>query len=125
MENKTQTIEAMLTVDDMEQNDNKKVQYKTLTVHGAKYRTLYTKKYENRKKWEKPDENKMFSFIPGTISKIFVEKGEKVKKGQRLLILEAMKMMNNIISPMDGIIKKIKVKEGDRIPKGFEMIEFE
>ena len=45
---------------------------KSLAVESGKYRTLLTRKFENRKKWEYPDEKKILSFIPGTILKIFV-----------------------------------------------------
>ena len=125
MESKMSTDDPIVTIDPEEESEGKKLHFKTLIVHGAKYRTLLTKKYENRQKWEKPNENLVKSFIPGTISKIFVKEGQIVKKGQRLLILEAMKMMNNITAYSDGVLGKIHVKEGDRIPKGFIMMEFE
>ncbi len=47
--------------------------------------------------------------------KPFVEVGSKVKKGQVVCIIEAMKIMNEITSPFDGIIKEIMVKNGDVI----------
>ena len=116
---------AVLDKNTEETKDSKTPELKKLVVHGATYLTQYTKKYENRKKWEKTNDNLVISFIPGTINKVFAKKGEKVKKGKSLLILEAMKMMNDITSPKDGVIKKIHVNTGDRIPKGFVMIEFE
>lgn len=119
------STDDIMTIDNLEEGNGKKIQFKTLVVHGAKYRTLLTKKYENRKKWEKANENQVKSFIPGTISKIFVKEGDKVSKGQRLLILEAMKMMNDITAHTDGTIGKIYIKEGDRIPKGLVMLEYE
>ena len=51
---------------------------KTLIIEGAKYKTTFTKKFENREKWEAPNFNHIFSFIPGTIIDIFVKKGDKV-----------------------------------------------
>ena len=45
----------------------------------------------------------------------FIEVGQSVKKGQVLLIIEAMKIMNEITSPMNGVIKEIHVKNGDII----------
>ncbi len=98
---------------------------KTLIVHGTKYKTLFTNKYENRKKWYKPNEKHILSFIPGTINEVFIRNGEKVKKGQPLLVMEAMKMENTIFSPHDGTIKLVQVKEHDKVPKGVLMIEFE
>ena len=63
--------------------------------------------------------------MPGKVVKITVSVGEKVSKGQPLLILEAMKMENEIKSNMDGIIKSIHVKEGDALQSGVLMIEME
>ena len=104
---------------------DKKVRCKTLIIHGGKYKTTFTKKFENRKKWTKPDENLLFSYIPGTIVDIKVQEGDVVRLGEPMLEFEAMKMLNTIAVPHDGVIKKIHVKVGDRIPKGFLMLEFE
>ena len=102
-----------------------KPKFKTLTIEGTKYRTLLSGKFENRKSWENPDINKIYSFIPGTILKIYIEPGQEVKEGQNMLILEAMKMQNRIQIPFNGKIKDVYVKEGDKIPKGCLMVEFE
>ena len=98
---------------------------KELIIQGTTYYTTYTRKYENRKKWTKPDEKKIISFIPGTVKNILVKEGDHMMAAEKLIVLEAMKMMNTIYSPFDGIIKSIYVKEGDRVPKGTIMIEFE
>jgi len=104
---------------------NKKLRCKTLMIHGEKYRTTYTHKFENRKVWVKPNHYHILSYIPGTIDEIYVKEGQRVKKGDKILKLEAMKMLNTIEVHADGIIRKINIKTGDRIPKGFVMIEFE
>jgi len=109
----------------MDECGSKKVRCKTLIIHGVKYRTTFTKKYENRKSWVKPNHKNVLSYIPGTIDEIYVREGDKVKKGEKMLMLEAMKMLNTIEVPANGKIRKINVKTGDRIPKGFVMIEFE
>ncbi|WP_163716596.1 acetyl-CoA carboxylase biotin carboxyl carrier protein subunit [Mangrovibacterium lignilyticum] len=97
--------------------------FETIIVHSAVYKTEYTEKYRRRIKWEKPDENQLHSFIPGTIIDVFVKPGDKLKEGDPLLILEAMKMHNLVQMPFDGKIATIKVKAGDKIPKGTLMIE--
>lgn len=104
---------------------NLKGKCKTLIVHGTKYKTLYSNKYQNRKKWNKPNEKHIISFIPGTVNEVFVRNGEKVRKDQPLLVLEAMKMENTIFAPQTGTVKLVQVKPQDRVPKGFLMIEFE
>lgn len=100
-------------------------QFETFIVHSAKYQTLLTKKYKNRKKWEPKNEKHVLSFIPGTILKVLVKDNEKVQKDQPLLILEAMKMENTMFAPEAVTIKKIHINEGDKIPKGKLLIEFE
>lgn len=109
------------------ENEVKKAapKFKTFQLHGTKYRTLITERFEKRTPWEKADPKKIFSFIPGTIIKMYIKEGAKIKEGDKMLILEAMKMRNEINCPFDGVIKSINVKEGDRIPKGELMIEFE
>ena len=56
--------------------------------------------------------------IPGLVSRLFVKKGDRVKVNQRLFILEAMKMENEIDSPFAGIINNIHIKSGDKVEKG-------
>ncbi|MEE9361102.1 MAG: biotin/lipoyl-containing protein [Cellulophaga sp.] len=63
--------------------------------------------------------------MPGLILDIIVEVGQEVKKGDTLLILEAMKMENSITSPRDGNIKLLKKSKGSTIEKGDLLIEFE
>jgi len=63
--------------------------------------------------------------MPGKVVKIFKKEGEKVSKGETVLILEAMKMENEIKSGTDGIIKSINTKEGQALEAGFLMVEIE
>lgn len=53
--------------------------------------------------------------LPGVIIDIKVREGDKVKVGDTLLILEAMKMENNIDSDKEGVIKELKVRNGDSV----------
>ncbi|MBK0379817.1 acetyl-CoA carboxylase biotin carboxyl carrier protein subunit [Mucilaginibacter segetis] len=62
--------------------------------------------------------------MPGLVLKIFTEPGAEIKKGENLLVLEAMKMENIIKSPADVIVKSIKVKPGDKVEKGQILIMF-
>jgi biotin carboxyl carrier protein len=106
-------------------DDGTKVRFNTLEVHGIKYKTLFTEKYKNRKKWEEPDFRKILSVISGTVIKIYVKEGQKVKEGELMMVLEAMKMQNKICFPMDGVVKKIYVTEEEKVPKGHLMIELQ
>ncbi|MDQ2711788.1 MAG: pyruvate carboxylase, partial [Acidobacteriota bacterium] len=53
--------------------------------------------------------------IPGAITTVFVQSGEEVKKGDRLLILEAMKMQTTVYAPIDGTVAEIAVKARDTV----------
>ncbi|MFH0894184.1 MAG: biotin/lipoyl-containing protein [Bacteroidota bacterium] len=67
--------------------------------------------------------HKLVAPLPGIIIGIDVKPGDKVKMGQKLLVLEAMKMENNINSDKDGTITKICVTKGDSVMEGDVMIE--
>lgn len=69
--------------------------------------------------------NQLKAPMPGLIVGVRVEEGQKVAKGDTLLVLEAMKMENIIKSPTDGLVKAIKVKKGDNVEKNKVLIEFE
>ena len=63
--------------------------------------------------------------MPGSIFKILVKPGDKVTRGQTVLVLEAMKMENNIASDYNGTVKRLLVKEGKTVPAGEKLIEIE
>ncbi|WP_109299139.1 acetyl-CoA carboxylase biotin carboxyl carrier protein subunit [Aquimarina sp. AU474] len=63
--------------------------------------------------------------MPGLLLDIQVTEGQEVQEDDPLLILEAMKMENVIVSPRDGVIKTISVAKGDAVDKGQLLIEFE
>ena len=55
-------------------------------------------------------------------AKKFVEEGQKIKKGQTIMIIEAMKTMNHVPSTQDGIVSKILVKDGEPVEFGQPLI---
>lgn len=63
--------------------------------------------------------------LPGTIYEIKVKKGQKVKEGDSLIMLIAMKMENDITAPHAGTIKEIKVKKNDNVNKDDILIVIE
>ena len=69
--------------------------------------------------------NEIKSPMPGLILEVAVSIGQEVKEDDSLLVLEAMKMENNLTSPTDGIVKAIHIKKGDAVDKGTLLIEFE
>jgi len=63
--------------------------------------------------------------MPGKIFKILFKDGAAVKKGETILILEAMKMEHSIKAPADGIIKKIYFKEGQQVEANAKLADLE
>jgi biotin carboxyl carrier protein len=108
-----------------EHDDNIQGEFSTLLTSSGGFKTSLTKKFINRKSWKVPNPKKITALIPGTIIDVYVKNGQKVKKGETLLILEAMKMLNQIIMPFDGKIKKVLVNPDEKIPKDHIMIELE
>ena len=65
---------------------------------------------------------KMAAPLPGTIMQIFVHQGDNVKKGDKLLMYEAMKMENNLLAEADGTITAINCRQGDNVLQGDVLI---
>lgn len=63
--------------------------------------------------------------LPGTVLDVKVAPGEKVRAGQVLLILEAMKMENEIVAPRDGTVRDILVKKGQAVTTGDGMVRID
>jgi biotin carboxyl carrier protein len=63
--------------------------------------------------------------MPGMVLQVMVQKGQPIKKGDALFVLEAMKMENILKSPADGIINKIHVNKGDKVEKNQVMVNLD
>ncbi|NLJ43027.1 MAG: acetyl-CoA carboxylase biotin carboxyl carrier protein subunit [Bacteroidales bacterium] len=94
-----------------------------LNINSIVYKTRLSAKFMNKKPYKKADQRMILSFIPGTVLDIMVREGQKVSKGEDLMILDAMKMQNKLKSTIDGTIKKIFVSKGNRVAKGTKLIE--
>ena len=104
------------------ENINTKIE---LMLESGSYVTNSTTKYSKRKSYEKKDNNKIISNIPGTIVKLFAKEGDSLSEESPILVLEAMKMENIIRMPRTAVIKKILVLEKERISKDTTMIILE
>ena len=62
--------------------------------------------------------------MPGIILEVNVSEGSKVKQGDFLCVLEAMKMENALTAPRDGIVKAVNIAKGETVDKGKLLIEF-
>jgi 3-methylcrotonyl-CoA carboxylase alpha subunit len=63
--------------------------------------------------------------MPGRVVKVMAKAGESVKKGQALMILEAMKMEHTITAPADGVVKEVHYRAGEQVLEGAELISLE
>ncbi len=92
-------------------------------VEEAKIRSL--KKDERVSKALDLGEKVVKAVIPGNITKILVSEEDAVRAGDTLLILEAMKMENEIVAPSSGKVKEIRVEEGQRVETGDVLVVLE
>jgi len=73
----------------------------------------------------KTSTRKITAPLPGVILELRVKEGDQVKTGDTLLVMEAMKMENNILAEHTGVIKEIKIRKGDAVLQGDLLIEIE
>ena len=109
---------------------NKEEKTVVLKVNGNKYELKVADQFDALLKQLGMDNlnakklNHIKAPMPGLVLSILVEEGKEVKKGDSLIILEAMKMENILKSPADGIVKKVAVKKGVPVEKNQLLIEF-
>lgn len=75
---------------------------------------------------EKKDRGASFPIkapLPGIIKEIYIKEGDIIKKEQKIMMMEAMKMENKILSDRDGVVEVINVKTGDSVLEGDKLIE--
>lgn len=77
------------------------------------------------KKRRGADEGSSLSPMPGKILKVLVKNGDAVKKGDPLIIMEAMKMEHTLKASKDGTVKEVKYGEGDLVEGQVELVELE
>jgi biotin carboxyl carrier protein len=103
--------------------NNKKMSL--LNIDSTLYKTKLSRKFEERIPYKAGNPKFILSFIPGTVLDILVKSGQKVNKGDDLMILDAMKMQNQLKCSMDGKVKNIPVKKGDKVSKGTVLLILE
>ena len=86
-------------------------QPRTIEVLDQKSKNIVNK----RKKADSSKSNEVGSPLPGQISQIFIKSNDKIIKGDKLLVIEAMKMETVIYAEKSGLIKDVKVKAGDNV----------
>ncbi len=112
-------------MDSEKEPKEEKQEFQKFLLEGDTYKTLLTKKWLTRKPYVIKDPNLIISFIPGKIIKVFVKVGQRVKKGDQLLVLEAMKMHNLLLAPSNGVISKLNVVAGAKVANKQVLVEIE
>lgn len=79
----------------------------------------------SKQKVDPTNEKQIGATMPGTVIKVLCENGETVKKGDYLMITEAMKMETTVQAPYSGVVKRVHVNDGDAIAVNDLLIEFE
>lgn len=101
-----------------------------ISINGTKYTLSVKDKFDELLKTLGMDNlnnskvNEIKAPMPGLVLDIRVSEGSQVKKGDAVVVLEAMKMENILKSPADGIVKKINVKKGTAVEKNQVLINF-
>ena len=67
---------------------------------------------------------RLTSLMPGRVVKVLAKAGEKVAKGQALMILEAMKMEHTVTSPREGVIDRVAFRENELVPADAVLVAF-
>jgi biotin carboxyl carrier protein len=102
----------------------------TLKINGHKHTVQLKDRYDNLlhslglDTMATKKTNDLKAPMPGKVLSVMVSEGQEVKKGDALLVLEAMKMENILKSPTDGIIKKIAVVQQTVVEKNQLLIQF-
>ncbi len=101
-----------------------------ISVNGTHYKLSLKDKFDELLKnlgMDNPADKKVNHIpapMPGMVIEVCVKEGASIKKGESLIVLEAMKMENILKSPVDGIIKKVNVSKGSIVEKNQILIQF-
>lgn len=102
----------------------------TINVNGTNYELAVKDKYDELLKSLGLDSlntskvNEIKAPMPGLVLDVIASEGVEVKKGDPVIVLEAMKMENIIKSPTDGLVSKINIKKGQAVEKNQVLVNF-
>ena len=105
---------------------NTEHEWEELTIDDTVYPTRLTEKYRRRTGGNLLEDARVLrAAVPGKILSVGVAVGESVKRGQGVLVLEAMKMENTILIGVEGVVKTVHVAPGALVAKGDLLVELE
>src|SRR5207245_5170029 len=71
---------------------------------------------------EDPTGGRLTAPMPGRVTQVMVEVGDTVRRGEPLMIIEAMKMEHTVAAPADGVVEAVRFAAGDLVEEGAELI---
>jgi pyruvate carboxylase len=102
---------------------SEKDKFSQIGLENGVFEARVTRKFAQRKPYEKRDPGIVKAVIPGVVTEICARPGSIVRKGDTVMVLEAMKMLNRIMAPRDGTVNAIRVSAGEKVTKGQVLIE--
>ncbi len=118
---------ADIIVNGVEYTVNIEKESQAVDITSVRTKPAISTAFEQAKKTESPKTSHSFNVIkapiPGVITRIAEKEGAKVKAGQCILLMEAMKMENEIQTPINGRVKKIHVREGQNVLESDPLFE--
>ena len=96
-----------------------------LRIDDTPYETEIPEGFDEKRSRRAMGPHEVRAIIPGRIIEVRVKKGQHITSGQVLMVLEAMKMLNDVEAESDGKIAEILVVDGERVEKNQLMIKME
>ena len=94
-------------------------------VGGRNYRLTVMSRAAAEAAEHGPAQGELEAPMPGRVTRVAVAAGDAVKRGQELIVVEAMKMENALVAPSDGVVTRVNVKVGDMVAPGPALVVIE
>jgi biotin carboxyl carrier protein len=100
-------------------------QFSQIALENGVFETRLTRKFAQRKPYKRQEPGIIHAVIPGMIAEIATRNGNRVRQGETLMVLEAMKMLNRVMAPVAGTVRSLHVSVGDKVKKGQVLAQIE
>ncbi|HPC83805.1 MAG TPA: acetyl-CoA carboxylase biotin carboxyl carrier protein subunit [Thermoanaerobaculaceae bacterium] len=100
-------------------------EFRQLQLDDTVYETLFTRKFARRTPYQPVDPRQVRARIPAVVVSVSAQPGRRVRRGDALLVLEAMKMRNEVTAHHDGVVARVLVAPGQLVAKNELLVELE
>ena len=94
-------------------------------IGGRSYRLMVMSRATSESAEHGTAQGELEAPMPGRVTRVAVAAGDVVKRGQELVVVEAMKMENALVAPSDGVVMRVNVKVGDMVAPGPALVVIE